>query len=727
MRSAFERLVPRTRRARRVTLVLAVVFALLAAAFGSSAADKLTAGVAAFQGPNSESAKVRDQVFAARGIDPDSVIVALVRPGAPVRSRHGIAIDRAVAARMAADPSISEVVSFAGTHDPTLVSRDGRSTYVMAAVGSLARTEAKAAAERLRSSFAGDPRVTLGGNPIADVEFTEQISKDLRDAELLVMPLLLLLLVLIFRGIVAALLPMAIAVLAILGANVGLRIAGEQTTVSSYALNLVVGLGLGLAIDYSLLMVSRYREELEHHGPGVEALRQTMSSAGRTVFFSALTVGGVLASLLVFPEPFLYSMGIAGVLVALTAGGAALLVLPALLGALGPKVNALSPRRVRSAADLPEAQASPFWGRLSRAVMRHPATVALLSAAFLLALASSALRAEFTFGDPGALPNSASARQVFEDLGSEYAVDRTLPFLVTAETSTPGRDAMALRRDLRAQSDVAYVGPVVASPSEPHLLIAEVVPASPAISTASEDLLERVRAIHAPGPVSVGGYTAAFADLKSSIVENLPLALALVALAMFVFIFGLTRSVVLPIKTLLLNLLTIGATLGVLVLVFQDGRFEGLLGYTGQGAVGTAEPVVLMILAFAISTDYAVFLLARITEEHNRGASDVDAVAWGLERTGRIVTAAALLFALALGALVLSGNVYVKQLGIGAAVAVLLDATIVRGLLVPSLMAMLGRWNWWAPAVLRRLVTAQPSPAVALPLARQANQDETEA
>lgn len=715
MRAPLDRLPIRSRRARRLTLVVALVLALLAAAFGSSASDELAAGVGVFQDPSAESAEVREELFHARGYDPDNVVVALVRAGAPVTSPAGLARVRAVARQMRADPSVSRVTSFGGSGDRTLISRDGRTTYVLAGIGTLERGEAKLAAERLRQTFADDPRVSLGGNPVANIEFAETISEDLARAELVVLPLLLVLLILIFRGVVAACLPVAIGLLVILGATAGLRVAGELTTVSIYSMNLAAGLGLGLATDYSLLMVSRYREEVARSGAGEEALAQTMRTAGRTVLFSSLTVAGVLASLLIFPEPFLYSMGIAGVLVALLAGAASLVVLPAMLGSLGKRVNALSPRRRGAAGKVPEAEVAAGWGRLARAVMRHPALVAVLTAGLLLALGTSALRVEFTFGDPGALPERAGARQVHDALGSEFALDRSSPLLVSAEAPSPSRPRAAaaeLTRELRAEKSVSYVTPFAPTAEDRHLLLGEVFPSAPPISPASEQLLKRVRAMSAPAVPKVGGYTAAFADLKQSIVDNLPAALALISAVMLVLLFAMTRSVLLPIKTLLLNLLTISATLGILGLIFQDGRFESLLGYQGQGAIGTAEPVVLVILAFAISTDYAVFLLARIKEEHDRGADDVDAVAWGLERTGRIVTAAALLLAVAVGALVLSGNVYVKQLGVGAAAAVLIDATIVRGLLVPSLMAMLGRWNWWAPSWLQSLDAARPSPGI---------------
>lgn len=732
-RGPAHRLPIHSRRARRTTLAATLALALFAVLFGSSAAEKLSAGVAVFQDPSSESAEVRDEIFRARGYDPDNVIVALVRTRGPAAGPGGRARVRAVARVMRADPSVSSVTSFTGSGDRTLISRDGRATYVLAGIGTSAHGEAKLAAERLRSAFADDPGVTLGGNPVADVEFGETISADLRRAELIVLPLLLLLLILIFRGVVAAFLPVAIALLVILGASVGLRVAGELTTVSIYALNLAVGLGLGLATDYSLLMVSRYREEVARSGPGEEALTRTMRTAGRTVLFSSLTVAGVLASLLIFPEPFLYSMGIAGVLVALLAGAASLLVLPAILGSLGERVNALSPRRRRGPGQAPEAEVSPGWGRLARRVMRHPAPVALVTAGLLLALGASALRVDFTFGDPGALPESAEARQAHDALQSEFALDRSSPLLVTAEAAPPQRPRRAaaeLTRRLRAEEAVDHVVPFAPSAQDPSLLLGEVVPSGSSISPASERLLERVRALPAPAAPEVGGYTAAFADLKESIRNGLPAALALISAVMLVLIFAMTRSVLLPVKTLLLNLLTISATLGILTLVFQDGRLESLLGYSSEGAIGTAEPVVLVILAFAISTDYAVFLLARIKEEHDRGAGDVDAVAWGLERTGRIVTAAALLLAVAVGALVLSGNVYVKQLGIGAAAAVLIDATVVRGLLVPSLMAMLGRWNWWAPSWLQR-TGAAPPPAVIRdpwPKGRGDNQrEETEA
>ncbi len=520
---------------------------------------------------------------------------------------------------------------------------------------------------------------------------------------------------LFFRSLVAALLPLLVGGLSIVLTFLGLRVASELGSVSVFALNLVTGLGLGLAIDYSLFIVSRYREEIERFGPGAEALRATLATAGRTVLFSSLTVAAALASLLVFPQRFLYSMGLGGVMVALIAASVALVVLPAVLALLGTRVNALAPKRLQRAAARDARPAEHgFWYRLSRTVMRRPARIAIASAATLIALGIPFLGIQFNAVDAGVLPESASARQVDDALERDFPPAQTDPIYLAVEAS-PSEAVAAYADDLRALPGVAEV-------SQPErvddsLTLVNVIPADDPLGQASEELVADVRGLEPPFDVLAGGRTAEFVDLKTSLVDHMPAALAIVVGATLVVMFLMTGSVVLPLKALLMNVLTLSAAFGILVLIFQDGRLEGLLDYTSQGALEATQPLVLFAVAFGLSTDYGVFLLSRIQEARDRGASDSEAVAIGLERTGRIVTAAALLFCIAIGAFATSSIIFIKQVGVGTALAVLIDATIVRALLVPSLMELLGRWNWWAPAPLRRLheriglSDAEPRPA----------------
>jgi RND superfamily putative drug exporter len=689
--------------APRRVLILGLLVVLIAAGLAGSVAKSLEAGLSTFEDPSSQSAKAGNAFFAGLGVNPDASVVAIVQPRAKVSTPAGRAEVGAVASRLAADPGIATVQSFASTHDPGLLSKDLRSTYLVAGLASRSESANRETVERLQSEFESDPAVTLGGNAVADVEITETVTEDLKRAEMIVFPLLFLLLLRVFRGAVAALLPLIIGLVTIVCAAAGLRIASEATDISVYALNLTTGLGLGLAIDYSLLMVSRYREQLERHGPGAAAIRGTLTTAGRTVMFSSLTVGLALASLLIFPVPFLYSMGVAGILVALISGATALVLLPAILVVLGPRVNALSPKRWRVSESAPESAPSPAWSRIAKGVMRRPALIAALSTAALLAVGLALPRIQFTWGGAKVLPDHTSAREADTRLKRDFGANPTAPITVIGEVErVRGSRVAAARLTTRMRELPGAVNVTPVRPTgDPNVLVGTISSRGDPVSEASQRLVREARQIRSPLEPVVGGYTAQFIDLKDSIVRYLPLALGWIALSTFLLMFAMTQSVLLPLKTLLMNALTVIATLGALVLIFQDGRFERILGFHGEGAIGTTEPVVLVVLTFALSTDYAIFLLSRIKEEHDRGAPDRQAVAVGLERTGRIVTAAALLFALAIGAIAISHNIYVKELGIGAAIAVIIDATIVRVLLVPSLMALLGRWNWWCPEAVR--------------------------
>jgi RND superfamily putative drug exporter len=416
------------------------------------------------------------------------------------------------------------------------------------------------------------------------------------------------------------------------------------------------------------------------------------------VLFSSLTVAGALASLLVFPQRFLYSMGIGGSLVALIAAAVALIVLPAVLAVLGTRVNALAPAFLRARAERDARPAEDgFWYRLSRLVMRVPGRIAVASAAFLIALGIPFFSIQFTSVDAQVLPDSASANRVDDALRADFPPFRQTPVQLAVNGGRP--EAQRVARDAARLPGVAQVRPPVAL--EGGTYVVEVVSSHAPLSQASEDLVGDLRALR--GDVLATGFTASLVDLKQSLADHLPLMLAIVVGVTLSVLFVFTGSVVLPVKQILMNLLGISAVFGILVLIFQDGRLEGLLGYTSQGALEATQPLFLFVVAFGLSTDYGVFLLSRIKEAHDAGATSSDAVAIGLERVGRIATAAAVLFAVAIGAFVTSEMIFIKQLGVGTALAVLIDATIIRALLVPSLMELLGDWNWWAPKPLQRI------------------------
>jgi uncharacterized membrane protein YdfJ with MMPL/SSD domain len=607
-----------------------------------------------------------------------------------------------VSRQLRADPAVARVVSILTTPNPAMISKDRTQTYVLAYFKPFSDTQLGDVAKHLQSQFAGQRDVTLGGGAIANAQANTQVGHDLARAELLAFPFIFLLSLVFFRSLVAALLPPLLGGLAIVATFLALRIVSGFVDISVFALNLVTGLGLGLAIDYSLFMVSRYREEATKSGFGRHALRRTMQTSGRTILFSSITVAVAIASLAIFPQRFLYSMGIAGALVALLAAMLALLVLPALLAVLGPRVNALAPRRLQRAADRDaRPEQSGAWYRLSQLVMRRPGPIAAVSAGVLIALGIPFLGIQFVTVNASALPHTASARQVDDALNQNFPPNRTEPLEVVVGAPAPSPQIRALRAELRQLPNVSAVSP--AQPGSATTSLISVAPVEPPLSSASQQLLHDVRALHRPFYLGVAGQTAAYADLEHSLQSHLPAVLGVIVAATLIVLFLFTGSVVLPIKAVIMNALSLSAVFGILVLIFQDGRLEGLLGYTSQGALDATQPIFLAAVAFGLATDYGVFLLSRIKEARDGGASDSEAVAVGLERTGRIVTAAALLFAVAIGAFATSKLVFIKELGIGTALAVLIDASIVRALLVPSLMELLGKWNWWAPAPLRRL------------------------
>ena len=680
------------RRARRVLIFAAILF-VVAGALGAGVADRLDPYGA--DDPDTESV-IADNRLEQAGFRETGVVVLV--EGVDVRSPAGRSRIELLARELETDPDIASVSSFAGTGSRDFVSRDGDAAYLAVALEPTDDHARQDAAERIADSLAGRPGLSVGGSAVAEAQANEQVEEDLRTAELYAFPLLFLLSLLFFRSLVAALLPLLVGALAIVGTFLMLRVASEVTSVSIFALNVVTGLGLGLAIDYSLFIVSRYREEIARTGPGLEAMRRTLATAGRTVLFSSLTVAGALAALLIFPQRFLYSMGLGGFFVALIAAAIALVVLPAILALLGHRVNALTPGFLarRAERDARPAQEG-FWYRLSRLVMRFPGRIAAASAALLIALGIPFLGIEFTSVDAQVLPTSASARQVDDTLRAEFPPFRDTP--ATLAISGSAGDAERIADAAARVPSAAAVAPPVEL--EGDVWAVNVVSAAPPLAGESQQLVEDLRTLD--GGALVTGFTADYIDLQASLGDHLPLFLAIVAAVTLVVLFLMTGSVVLPLKQVLMNVLGLSAVFGILVLIFQDGRFEGLLDYSSQGGLASTQMLFLFAVVFGLSTDYGVFLLARIKEARDGGYSESEAVAVGLERTGRIVTAAAVLFSIAIGAFVTSQLVFIKELGLGTALAVLIDATIIRALLVPSLMQLLGNWNWWAPAPLRRL------------------------
>jgi RND superfamily putative drug exporter len=637
----------------------------------------------AFDDPGSQATHAREQIEAATGQSASPSVIALVR--AP---RAAAEVTRVVST-IAADPGIARVSPPPPSGASPAVSRDGTEVLVAATLRSGASDTD--VVKRLQKAFSADPAVTLGGTAVAGDQVGSQATSSLAIAELLAFPLLALLSILIFRG-TAACLPLAIGGFSVLGAFAILRAINSFLSLSPFALNLVIGLGLGLAVDYSLFCVSRFREELGRGADVPSAVRATMRTAGRTVVFSSLTVAAAMACLTVFPQRFLVSMGLGGLVVALVAAAATTCLLPALLVLMGTRLGKVKP----------QPEGSGAWYRLARAVMRRPGVVAAVTAAALLLLAAPATGIRWSGIDASVLPAGQSARTVSDAIARDFpGADSTPAILAVTAPATAGPALATYAAGLRPLTGVQSVSPPRNLGHDTWEI--DVDGRGTPITTVAQNLVQSIRAHPAPYLVEVGGATADLIDQHAATSRMLPVAVALLVVLTLTVLWLMTGSVVLPVKTLLMNVLTTAATAGVLVLVFQDGHLTGLLGFTKPEGIEQTDFLVLVAIVFGLSTDYGVFLLTRIKEARDRGLADADAVAVGLQRTGAIVTAAALLLAVALGAFVTSKLVFLKELGTGAAVAVLLDAFVVRGLLVPALMRLLGSANWWSPAPLRRL------------------------
>jgi RND superfamily putative drug exporter len=570
-----------------------------------------------------------------------------------------------------------------------LVSKDGRSSLIAVTLRSAYDPDSIVAA--ITTSLHGSRGVLLGGSDVAGKEVSAQATKDLGFAELLAFPLLALLAWVIFRGS-ASLLPVAVGGVSVLASFSVLRLVNEQLALSSFALNLVIGLGLGLAVDYSLLLIWRFREELSTGAEVRAALATTLSTAGRTIAFSAATVAAAMLTLTLFPQRFLVSMGVGGAATALVSCAAALLVVPALLVLMAGRIGRVTP----------PPEGTGRWYRLARVVMRRPAVVAACTTVVLLVIASPTLRVHWSGVDATVLPSGQSARVVSDALGREFAPQELNPITIAALAPASARAQLAgYAEHLREVPGVSAVGVprYMGSDTWEVRLGATGDP----ISSQAQRTIARIRAIPTPATVLVGGAAASFVDQKAAIASALPLALGVLALVTMVILWLMTGSVVLPVKALAMNVLTVATATGLLVFVFQDGRLSGPLDYVSQGGIEQTDFLVLAAIVFALSTDYGVLLMTRIKEARDGGRDNREAIAVGLEHTGRVVSASAVLLAVAIGAFATSKVIFLKEIGLGALVAVLVDAFVVRALLVPPLMALLGEWNWWSPRPLRRL------------------------
>ncbi|KAF4406368.1 MMPL family transporter [Streptomyces lycii] len=709
----FDRIAELALRRARLVLTLTVVAVVAMAALGFGAFGKLLSG--GFDDPASPSS--RAQALIEKEFGGESNLLLLVRAedgglGSPAAERAG----RQLTGELAGEPGVSRVVSHWDSGGPALLSEDGASALVAAHVEGDDTAVGDRTAQ-LKERYTGDRgavSVLAGGPAAVGDDVSTQVAKDLAVAEAIAVPVTLVLLVLAFGSVLAALLPLVIGVIAVFGTFAELFVLGSLTEVSVFAINLTTALGLGLGIDYALLLVSRFREQLAAGAEVPDALRVTVRTAGRTIAFSAATVIAALAALLVFPPFFLRSFAYAGIGVVAIAAVSALLVVPALLAVLGRRVAAGRLPGAKRGAD------SPFWGRLAATVMRRPALTALPVLAVLLLAASPLLGVTFGTPDERVLPPDAQSRQVSETLDREFPQgDRDAIRVVTTgpvERQALGRYA----RELAALPGVARVsassgtytdgaarpaGPAETALGRPGAQQLAVVHELEPKSDGAQDLVRAVRAVRAPAGTEalVGGEDARLVDSKRAIGDRLPLAVGLVAVTTFVLLFLFTGSVVQPLRALLLNALSLAAAMGAMVWVFQDGHLSSVLGFTPT-PVDTSMTVLLFCIAFGLSMDYEVFLTSRIKElrDADPAADPAVSVTLGLARTGRIVSMAAGLLAVSFFAFGTGDVSFIQMFGLGSGLAIIVDAVAVRGVLVPAAMRLLGRHAWYAPAPLRR-------------------------
>ena len=722
-------------RRRWLTLGVTLVLVAFAAAWGTGVFGKLSSGDN-FTPPASESQREAAQASQVFGRS-DADVVVLYRSATMTVAdpRYRQAVTAALAALPRAD--VVRAGTWWSTGSPGLVSADRHATYAvlqLAGADAAARhTSYDAIKARLTPASLASAGLTarVGGAVPMEVAINSEVTANIAKAEGFSMPVLLILLLVIFGSLAAASLPVAVGGIAILGSFTVLRLLTMATTVSAYSVNITTILGLGLGIDYGLFMVTRFREELhrqpalsppggttplsppEAYRPAVEqAVARTVATAGRTVAVSGVTVAVALTSLMLFPEDFLRSMGYGGVATVAVDMLAALTVLPALLAVLGPRVNAL---RIRRSVHRPaREEASGAWYRLAHSVMRRPAAYVAVIVIALLALGAPFLRISWGGTDARTLPPAAAVRQVSEALGSQFPANSTAPIeaLVTGPAS-PAQLAGYLHRvdaipgvtGARVTGMRGPGGSGGAVPPGKYVARVDVGYAPATVSSAARHIVTQIRALTPPPgtAVLVGGSTAGLVDELASLGATLPWMALLTGVSTFVLLFLAFGSVVLPLKAIVMNVLSLSATFGVVVWIFQWGHLSGLLRFTATGSIDPTMPILMLAIIFGLSMDYEVFLLSRVRERYDQAGDNTAAVAGGLQRTGGVITSLALLLIIVVGAFSASGITFIKLMGVGMIVALIVDATVIRVLLVPATMRLLGRANWWAPGPLRRL------------------------
>lgn len=719
-------------RAPKRIIAIALLVMVATGVFGIPVTKALSAG--GFQDPTSQSAQAKQLLVDEFG-EGDMQLIISVTAGDGAQSSQARAAADDIVSQLAASPHVAEVTSAwtaPRSAAPGLVSKDGKTGLIVAGITG-GESDAQKYTKELTDRLVRDRNgvtVKAGGEAMIYVQINGQSEEDLVLMESIAIPLSFIVLVWIFGGLLTAALPLAVGGFAILGSMAVLHAITFITDVSVFALNLTVAMGLALAIDYTLLIVSRYRDELAAGSSRDEALIRTMATAGRTVLFSAMTVALSTAAMVLFPMYFLKSFAYAGIAVVAFAAFAAIVVTPAAIVLLGDRLDSYDVRRLlRRILGRPEPVAKPvdetFWYRTTKFVMRRAIPLGVVIVALLLVLGAPFLGAKWGFPDDRVLPGSLSAREVGDQMRNDFAVDaaRNITVVIPDASGVMPQDLSRYARELSLVPQVTSVSSptgafVDGAPAGPPASAAGLKGGSafltvgsdaPLFSAASDKQLDDVRAVSTPDgkTVQITGVAQQNQDSSTGITDRLPLVLGVIAAITFVLLFLLTGSVVLPLKALLLNVLSLTAAFGALVWIFQEGHL-GAFGTTPTGTLVANMPVLLFCIAFGLSMDYEVFLISRIREywlslPGKTRADNDEAVALGLARTGRVVTAAALVMSISFAALIAAHVSFMRMFGVGLTLAILVDATLVRMLLVPAFMHVLGRWNWWAPKPLARL------------------------
>ncbi|MFZ9226200.1 MAG: MMPL family transporter [Actinobacteria bacterium] len=694
----FEKLGHAIAHRSKAIFLLSVTLVLLFGTLGTQVFSRFDSG--GYSDPNSDSAKVFEYLEDTFGVKDPAVVITLESSQGSVDNEATVAAATSLESNLRNESSAENVISYwSAGRNPAFKSTDGTSAYIFVYLKSDDFTEIDSLGGYYQDKYEGtfqNERIRVAGGAVFANAINGRIQDDLKLSEAISIPLTFIMLVLVFGALVASAMPLVIGVTAILGTFFGLYLLTLVTDVSIFALNLTTGLGLGLGIDYALLIVNRFREEIARGISREDAIVNTMRSAGKTVFYSGLTVVLTLISLAFFPMNFLKSMGYAGAIVVALAVVGALIPLPALLMMLGEKVNK---GVVRKSGLAPKEDGG--WASLSRFVMKRPIPVVAFSLIVLGLMIAPLNNVKFSQVDSRVLPASDPAYQASAFIEEKFPGQEGNPIeIIFPNAGNQIESVNEYAAKLAQVKDIVRVGtPDVKGEAVRLIAVHSMAPRTPE----AQDLINRIRAIDSPIEVLVGGIAADYADTQDGIAQTLPWVFLWIAITVLVLLFLFTGSVLLPIKAIILNFASLAATIGVLTLIFIEGKFTFLVGdFIQTGSLDTSTLVLIAVVAFGLSMDYEVFLLSRIKEEHDAGKSNVESVALGLQKSARIITAAAFILAIVFAAFIISGVTSIKSMGFGIAFAILLDATLIRALLVPALMRLFGDWNWWAPKALRR-------------------------